>query len=222
MNQNSSFKSVPRRLAEGTESVAFDVDRAFRDRLCRLVDNEMHQLFKRRQDPEDVVQSVLRTFFKRAAKGNYFFEDQNAIWALLKQVARNKLKNRVIRDKAQKRDVFRELHDEDEILGSLEPVDVAQSHVLGEALERALGRAESPASEVFQLQLFGYPVSDIVDIVLEELEPPFPLILQLRLQGNSELEIGSIVGCGREAVRYRLKRIQERMRHLLDQQNSSL
>ena len=221
MNQNSISNSLHRRLAAGTESVAFDIDLVFRDRLCRLVDREMHQIYKRRQDPEDIVQSVLKSFFKRAKKGEYFFEDQESIWSLLKQVARNKLRKQITKDKTQKQDVFRELHDNDEILVSPVSVNDAQAHVLGAALEIALSRTESPTPDFFRLQLFGYEIMDIVHVVLEGLAPPYPRILQLRLQGHSELAIGLEIGCGREADRYKLKRMEGRLKYLLDQHESS-
>ena len=40
------------RAAAGTNSVAWEVDRHFRERLCELVDREMNEIYKRRQDPE--------------------------------------------------------------------------------------------------------------------------------------------------------------------------
>ena len=211
------IKSVNRRLAAGTDSVAYDLDRIFRERLCRMVDLEMHQMFKRRQDPEDVVQSVMRTFFRRAANGDFEFGDQEAVWALLKHVARNKIRNRVAKDKAKKRDITLEEGIDDCVVSAPSTISAAQAHLLGNALELALAKSGSPTAELMRLQLFGFEIHEIVDIVLQDLEPPNPRILQLRLQGYSESKIGLMVGCGREAVRYRLKRIRSRLVHLIDQ-----
>ena len=60
-------------------------------------------------------------------------------------------------------------------------------------------------------------VAEIIDTVLSRLESPFPEILQLRLQGRTEHEIAAELGCGREAVRYRLRRICDELRHLLSE-----
>lgn len=211
---NDREEALHVRAAQGTESVAWELDRQFRERLCALVDREMNTIHKRRQDPEDVVQSVFMSFYRRAAKDQYRFEHTGALWKLLQRIARNKMLNRVDGDLAGKRDVRRETDNNPALLAE-KPLSAAQARLFGEALELALNGMDAPAPEIFRLQLYGYTIAEIVEIVLQDLEAPYPEILQMRLQGHSEQEIADAMNCGREAVRYRLDRIQERLRHLL-------
>ena len=54
------------RVNRGTDSAAVEVERRYRDKLCRLVQTEMARCLRAREDPEDVVQTVFRTSFPPA------------------------------------------------------------------------------------------------------------------------------------------------------------
>ena len=207
-------RALHERAAAGTESVAWELDHQFRDRLCGMVDREMNEIYKRRQDPEDVVQSVFLSFYRRAANGEYRFEHTGALWNLLKRIARNKIIKRRDKDRAAKRDITREADVEEARLPA-QPFTVAQAHLFGEALEAALKGMCSPAPEIFQLQLYGYTVAEVIEKVLGGLASPYPEILAKRLQGKSEREIAEEIGSTREAVRYKLNRIRERLSQML-------
>ena len=215
MSQNEPRRQpLHERAAAGTESVAWDLDRQFRDRLCELVDREMNQIYKRRQDPEDVVQSVFVSFYRRAANGEYRFEHTGALWNLLKTIARNKLRKRIEKDNAKKRDVHKEKLAEMELIPGKNVTEV-QAHLIGEALEMALKGMGSPASEILRMTVYGYTVAEIIEEVLSGLASPYPEILSKRLQGKSEREIADDIGSTREAVRYKLNRIRERLSKML-------
>lgn len=202
------------RAVEGTESVAWELDRKFRTRLCELVDRQMNEIHKRRQDPEDVVQSVLMSFYVRTANGEYSFEHTGAMWNLLKQIARRKIVKRVEKDNALKRDIRKEETADEARIPNQLPTQ-AQAHLFGEALEMALNGLESPSSEISRMQLYGYTVREIMEKVLHGLAAPYPEILSKRLQGKSERQIAEEIGSTREAVRYKLARIRERLGKLL-------
>ncbi len=202
------------RAAAATDSVAWDLDRLFRDRLCDLVDRQMNQIHKRRQDPEDVIQSTFRSFYRRTANGEYQFTHTGALWCLLKRIAHRKLLKRIEHDNAIIRDVNMEEYAEDEQIPSQNVTD-AQAHLFGEALEMALHGLESPAPEVFRLHVHGYTVAEVIEKVLNGLNSPYPEILSKRLQGKSEREIADEIGSTREAVRYKLNRMRERISRML-------
>ncbi len=174
----------------------------------------MNARYRRREDPEDVVQSVFRTFFGRAALGQYQVAHNGALWKLLTQITRRKILKHVEYHRAQKRDVAQEFplsedapHEHAESL--------ADARLLGDALECVLRGLLSPEPEIYRLQLHGYTVAEIIETVLNGLDTPYAEILQLRLQGHTEDDIATRVGCGREAVRYRLKRLSQRLSFLL-------
>jgi RNA polymerase sigma-70 factor (ECF subfamily) len=58
-----------------------------------------------RVDPEDIVQSVFRTFFRRVAQGHYDVPDGQEIWKLLLVIALNKVRAAGVHHRAAKRDV---------------------------------------------------------------------------------------------------------------------
>ena len=49
---------------------------------------------QQREDPEDVVQTVLRTYFRRAALGEFQIADSSDLWALLAKITRRKILKR--------------------------------------------------------------------------------------------------------------------------------
>lgn len=204
---------LPQRVLAGTESAAGELNRLFRQRLCALVRQELNARYRSREDPEDLIQSVFRTFFRRASLGEFHFEHDGALWSVLQRITRRKILKRAEYHGAQARDVSKEERFA-EFVADKEPA-AAQARMLGDALECALKGLEPLEPEIFRLQLHGYTIAEIIDAILAGLESPYPEILQLRLQGHTESQIAASLGCGRAAVRYRLKRICERLQFML-------
>ena len=84
---------------EPTDSLAHDlraagpaaadrVDREFRDRLGRLADALLDGRVRGRLDPEDVVQSVFKSFVRRQAADPFPVADRFELWHLLATIAR--------------------------------------------------------------------------------------------------------------------------------------
>jgi RNA polymerase sigma-70 factor (ECF subfamily) len=218
MPQSDHTASLLSRAARATESAAHEIDGDYRRRLCALVEREMNARYRRREDPEDVVQSVFRTFFRRASEGEVQFENPDGLWNLLRQIACHKVVNHARFHQAQIRDVSREEPCDQQVLCSPVPAEPA-ARLLGDALEAVLKGLEPHESEIYRLQLYGLSVGEIVEAVLRGLPAPYPQILQLRLQGNTERQIAEQMQCGREAVRYRLKRLRQRLSFLLQEQS---
>ena len=70
----------------------------------RMQDERLGRVF----DSMDVCQSVLASFFFRAASGQYDLEQPGQLVALLTRMAKNKLSHRVVEQQAQRRDVRRD------------------------------------------------------------------------------------------------------------------
>ena len=75
-------------------------------------------------DAEEIVQSVFRTFFRRAAHGHYSVPDGEEMWKLLLVIALNKVRAAGAYHRAAKRDM--------------------RQTVGGEAFERATGVGAGP------------------------------------------------------------------------------
>jgi RNA polymerase sigma factor (sigma-70 family) len=186
MSDSTPEKSFHERLVAGTDSAASELDHRYRERLCALVAREMDRRFIRREDPEDVVQSALRSFFRGIDEGRFRVDHSGALWALLETIAIHKLLKHKEKEAASKRTPIKE-----------EYPDVRQ----------LLGREPTPADAAV--------VADLIEKIIEGLDSPYPEILRMRLEGWKEKQIADELACGRQAVHYKLGRLRERLNRLV-------
>ena len=84
-------ENTMKHLKTGTDSAACKLDEQYRARLCRLVEREMDRRVRRKEDPEDVVQSAFRTFYRRNTKGEFRIDSSVDLWRLLETITRHKM-----------------------------------------------------------------------------------------------------------------------------------
>lgn len=94
-----------RRFRKGEQCAATELYTRYADRLARLADRNTGEDLASRFDAEDVVQSVFRTFCRRAQDGCYNLPDGEELWRLLLVLALNKVRSLAIHHRAQKRNV---------------------------------------------------------------------------------------------------------------------
>ena len=173
----------------------------------------MNEIYRQRVEPEEIVQSVFATYFRRMENGEYTFEDTDHLWYLLKKIAANKLRKRIEYECAEKRDIRREA------LGDDVPLDLpgaAQCRLFETAVTNLLNDVDSPIREIFEFQLLGYDVADAIAHLLEGLGDIHVDVLRLRLQGMTQHEIAEELQCGRTVVRNCLRRLQQRAGRVRD------
>ena len=175
------------RLEAATDSAAADVDEQYRGRLCRLVECEMNRRFRRKEDPEDVVQSAFRTFYRRNAQGEFHIDSAVDLWNLLATITWHKLLKHVETFAAGKRDPNREEYPE------------------GDDLR---GRVPTPEEAA--------TAADLMEKSLAGLDETYVQVLHLRLQNCTEEEIAAALGCSRGRVHSKLNHIRKRLQKLLD------
>src|SRR5438552_7748541 len=83
--------SLLRRFRSGEDDAATELYRRYAARLLDLAAAKASPDLKRRVDPEDIVQSVFRTFFRRAALGEYEVPDGDELWKLFLVIGLNKI-----------------------------------------------------------------------------------------------------------------------------------
>ncbi|MGO9115410.1 MAG: ECF-type sigma factor [Thermoguttaceae bacterium] len=142
------------RLSRGNPSAAAELDHRYRQRLCRLVQSVLDCSIQQREDPEDVVQTVLRTYFRRAARGEFQIADSSDLWALLAKITRRKILKRTEYHHAAKRRMGTETVLPVDLGGGRDP-EPADAAIAAELVERTLQGLEPRAGEVFQLRLAG-------------------------------------------------------------------
>src|SRR5207244_13422111 len=74
----------------GDERAAKELFDSYVERLMALARRRISQRLASRVDPEDIVQSVFRTFFGRVKAGEFHFEDQDDLCKLLVRITINK------------------------------------------------------------------------------------------------------------------------------------
>lgn len=188
MSDSESQSEFYERLLAGSDSAACELVQRYYDGLLRLVEREMDSRLRRREDPEDIVQSAVKSFFCRVITGRPFRIDHSGeLWKLLVTITHNKLLEHAAKARAIKRDPTREEHAD---LGTL--------------------YGETPTASQVAIAL------EMIEKVLEGLPPQYGDVCHLYLQGFTETEIAEKLDCGREAVRFKLKRIRERLTRLIE------
>jgi RNA polymerase sigma factor (sigma-70 family) len=185
MSEPSDFQDLIRRVRAGEEAAATELVRRYEPAIRRAVrirlgDKRLARAF----DSMDVCQSVLASFFVRAALGQYDLDTPEHLLKLLATMARHKLADQVDRERAECRDNRR----------------VEQG---GPESREVLSAASSPSRQV--------AARDLLEQVQRRLSPEERKLVEFRSQGLDWAAIAARVGGSPEALRKRLARATERI-----------
>jgi len=121
MQSEESFPDLIRRVRAGDSAAAAELVRQYEPEIRRTIrvrlrlDSRMRRLF----DSMDVCQSVLASFFTRAALGQFDIDQPGQVLKLLVSMARTKLAEQVRRHHRQRRDQRRREDMEPEALAAV-------------------------------------------------------------------------------------------------------
>jgi RNA polymerase sigma-70 factor (ECF subfamily) len=169
MRPDEPFHGLQARLRAGDGAAAALVFGRYARRLVGLARTHLSERVRRKTDPEDVIQSVFRSFFHRCAGGEFTIEDWDGLWGLLVRLTLRKCDRRAEHFRAARRDVRREVApaggDSDATafadLPSGEPTPL-EAALLADAVERLMGRLATPVKRrILELSLQGYTVPEI-------------------------------------------------------------
>lgn len=167
----TSDASLLHRFQEGTDrTAATELYVRYAQRLRALATAQTGDDLAQRIDPDDIVQSVFRTFFRRAAAGEYDVPDGDELWKLFLVIALNKVRAVAAHHRAAKRDV--------------------RKTASGEALETGSAPNEDDLRE---LQF-------TIDELLAPLSPMHREIITMRIAGHEVAEIATKVGRAKRSV----------------------
>src|SRR5581483_1967532 len=177
------FADLADRLAAGDEAAAREVHRRYTPRLVALARQRLPAAVRARTDPESVVQSVYRSFFGRAAGGDFALGDWDDLWGLLARIAVRKCLNRVRFHRQECRDVSRETGGAGWAVPDPDPSpdEVAALHETMTAVFAGLGPRDRG-------------------------------IIEGLLQGCTVEEVRTRVGCGERTVRRVRDRVRDQLR----------
>lgn len=86
-----------------------EVVRRYTRRLMALARRHLPEPVRRRLDPEDIVQSVYRSFFRRLQQGRFALADPDQLWRLLAAMTFHKARNASKFHQRRRRDARRDL-----------------------------------------------------------------------------------------------------------------
>jgi RNA polymerase sigma-70 factor (ECF subfamily) len=168
MAEDRSFAAVMHRLRAGDEAAAADVFHRFPNRLIALARTHLHGRLRQKVDPEDVLQSVYKSFFLRHAQGQLNPQGWDSLWSLLTVITVRKCGRWRERFHAGRRDVGDEVALQppagesgsgwEAMAGDPSPSEVAVLTEMVEALRRGL---EGRDRDIVALTLQGYTASEI-------------------------------------------------------------
>jgi RNA polymerase sigma-70 factor (ECF subfamily) len=101
----STFRSFAVRLTAGEDHAAADLVARYSARLVALARQGLSPALRAKCDPEDVLQSVFRTFFRRLGTGDVDLRDWESLAGLLALLTVRKCQHRVRHYRTAGRDV---------------------------------------------------------------------------------------------------------------------
>src|SRR4051794_8225604 len=108
MSESPTFGDLLGRVRAGDDAAAAELVRRYEPELRRAVRVRLRdQRLRRVLDSLDVCQSVLASFFVRAALGQYELDTPDQLLRLLATMARNKVVNQAEHHRADRRDYRR-------------------------------------------------------------------------------------------------------------------
>ncbi|MDX1927688.1 MAG: sigma-70 family RNA polymerase sigma factor [Pirellulaceae bacterium] len=150
--------SLLRQFRGGQVDAATELYSRYATRLLELAKSRTGAELGQSVDPEDVVQSVFRTFFRRAAEGSYQVPNGDTLWKLLMVIALNKIRSLADYHRAGKRDMRRT----QPMQGTL-PADHEQEslNILQITIAELTSQLHESHQQIIRMRIEGYGVDEI-------------------------------------------------------------
>lgn len=168
------------------------------ERLNRLAERYLSPRLSRRVGADDVVQSVCRTFFRRAREGQFELSDAEALWRLLCVITLTKCRMTARFHSRGRRGLDRE-----------QPLEAAPGDSIGPGEAVDGGPPPDQAAEL----------DDELKRLLSALDPEEQQVVDLKLQEHTNEEIAAEMGCSERTIRRVLARVQSRLRGMLEERS---
>lgn len=163
----ASDRSLLVELHRGQDDAATQLYLRYADRLRSLANKQTATDLRSRIDPEDIVQSVFRTFFRRAAEGHYQVPEGEELWKLFLVIALNKIRRTGAWHHAAKRDSRTTVGSENlqQAGESAKNNDENSLIVLNLVIEETLATMPASTREIIKQRIAGHDVQEIAEQV---------------------------------------------------------
>ncbi|MEZ6062944.1 MAG: sigma-70 family RNA polymerase sigma factor [Planctomycetaceae bacterium] len=176
-------QTLMERVQLGCDDAAEALFVRYAERLETLAGRQLADDLRIRVDPDDVVQSVFRTFFRRAARGDYAVPEGEELWGLLLVIGLNKIRAHSAHHRAAKRNV-----------GTTVNFDATHSDI--------------PASDQSEIALLRM----VIDELVESLPESHAQIVNLRIEGCDVSGIAERTQRSKRTIERVLQQFRDRLR----------
>jgi RNA polymerase sigma factor (sigma-70 family) len=191
---NEDWEGLIQGLRSGDSAAMRRFCSQYGELLQRLAEKHLAKGVRRRVGPEDVAQSVCRTFLRRAQDGQFEIADSEGLWGLLCAITLNKVRNVTRFHLRQKRGL------DQEVAPAFDEGGVSS---FGPA-----AKGPTPAEAV--------EFADQFEQVVAALDEEERQVLDFKLQECTHEEIAERLGVSERTVRRLVKRIQGQLTRAFD------
>jgi RNA polymerase sigma-70 factor, ECF subfamily len=189
-----SFSDLVTRLRDGDDRAAQQVFDRFVSRLIALAKSQIDAGLRQKVDPEDVVQSAFRSFFRRQEASEFELKDWDSLWGLLSLITVRKCAKKAEHHLAARRGGGRDI--------SL-PLNDGDTGAFAVAIDR------EPTPDDAAILL------ETVEESLRDFDPEDRQVIELSLQGYGAAEISEKLCRAERSVRRLRERIKKRLRRMI-------
>ena len=158
VNVDSKDTDLLHRYRRGDDDAATALYVKYSERIREVARSNTSDDLKSRFDDEDVVQSVFRTFFRRAAQGYFDAPDGDELWNLFLVIALNKIRRHGKYHRRKMRDVRATRPIQGQVL---ETTDQAPLLLLELSIDELLSDLPPLKRHVVEMRIKGYGMDDI-------------------------------------------------------------
>jgi RNA polymerase sigma-70 factor (ECF subfamily) len=192
MIEKTTDFSLLRQVRLGQQDAATALYLRYATQLRRMADRTISADLAVRVSGEDIVQSVFRTFFRRASNGQYDIGDADGFWRLLLVIALNKIRACGNHHRASKRSVSR-----------TQPLE----HELDSPVSRD---DEESAFQILKLT---------IDELIRSLPPEHHEIVYMRIEGREINEIAEKTRRAKRSIERILQGFRKQLSETLEVQS---
>lgn len=191
MNSAHSFIDLKARLEQGDKTAGDEIFRRYGQQLIRVVSPRISSSLKQKIDPEDLVQSAFRSFFRVGPVDAFQTESWNDLWAILVTITLRKCRHQVRHFLASKRNMNREQ---------------STSTESSWADWQFVATEPTPAEAV--------ELTDLITHFLQSLDERLRRIAELSMLGKTPGEIGAELNLTERTVYRQLERLHDKLKAL--------
>ncbi len=183
-------QSLVKRFRDGEDDAATALYVRYAERLLKLADRMVYSDVALQSDREGIVQSVFRTFFRRASSGQYDVLGGDDLWRLMLAIALNKIRSTGTKNRTAKRDVNR--------TRSLDEISTANE----------------PGSNDHEISLLHLKLT--INELLSQLPVEHHPIVLMRIDGFEVADIARKTGRAKRSVERILQNFRQQLERILD------